>query len=236
MLSVVFALQVYPGDVFAAIELATLIADLTATPRPDTEFWVVYRRDTPKTHIQFLSDTLFRASKTVLCIEAPNHGEGFPEGCNMLWNSTMLVAASLRRNGTTKAEGILTFEPDCVPLSRDWMDALSREWDVLGKEVIGSLVPGNPPHINGNAMFGIDLLHRFPELGRYGYGQAWDTQHAELLVRIGAPTDLIVQRYNSTHVRREELFSTRTQGRAPVLLHGVKDGSARSAVRAQLIS
>lgn len=232
MIPVVFCLQVCPYDAQSAIELCALIADLQGKKRNDLEFWVVHRRDTPRGYIEWMNESLHRAFERPYFFSAPNFADGFPMGCNLLWNSTMLLAGTARTNGLTHATGILTFEPDCVPLSSDWMDALADEWQAAHAEVVGNLVgEGEGQHINGNAMFRIDLLQRYPELGAFGWNQAWDTYHAELLTRIGKNTDLIAQDYQIANISEEELFKPRKGGVVPALFHGVKDGSARTAVR-----
>lgn len=234
MRPLVFCLQMCPYDALAAVELCALIADLQGGTRQDLEFWVVYRRDTPKEYIHWANDHLSRVFRRVFFFEAPNFADGFPMGCNLLWNSTMLIAGSARVAGLNQATGILTFEPDCVPVTRNWMDALCDEWEADDSPVVGNFV-GEPPnqHVNGNAMFDVNLMRQYPELGSYGGEQAWDTCHGRLLTRIGRDTNLITQKYQARTITREELFSIRKNGMQPALFHGVKDGSARAAVRAE---
>jgi hypothetical protein len=230
-------LQCCPLDVEAAVELCALIADLEPGKRLGSEFWVVYRKDTPSDPLRQALKHLQAKFHQVHFHPAPNFGEGWPHGSNMLWGSAILLAATGKRENWTRCDGVLTFEPDCVPLRHGWLPALEREWVAGGAEALGHVHQKGEDgeHLNGNAVFATDIATRYPQLMESRPDCGWDYYHRELLRGIARDTALISQQYKVPTTTPDELFSIRKHGQAPALFHGVKDGSARAAVRERLL-
>lgn len=225
------ALQVCPLDADAAIELAHLISDLGEN-RQDREFWVINRIDTSATKVRQIVNLLARKFKAA-SYPARNHGEGWPAGSNALWYSTMIEAWHRAREGYTAADGILTFEPDCVPLQTNWFDLLQEEWIRTAKPVVGH---SDGWHINGNAMFDIRLLERHGNVKWTSFENVgWDWLNRQYFMQIGADTNLIYQRYQCGTIREPCWLAIKKNGVRPALLHGVKDGSARALARKHLV-
>lgn len=226
------ALQVCPFDIEAATELGAIIADIASENRQDKEFWIIHRSDTNPQKVVNLRNILGRKFNAQ-SFTARTHGEGWPAGSNALWYSTMVEAWHRAREGYTKADGILTFEPDCVPLRPDWFEALESEWIKHEKPIVGHLHHGN--HINGNAMFDMRLLERHSNVKWCSYeNTGWDWVNREYFVKIGCDTAMIWQRYQCQSITEAAFLAIRKDGQRPALLHGVKDGSARALARKYL--
>ncbi len=257
-MALAFALQVWgtgvkPGDVVAAMDLTRLIADIQDEPRSDCYFMVIFRRDTPRDRVATCVNNLsekFRAE----AFQARNYGTEWPYGANQLWNSTMCEVEGRfnehqksPKSGRFPYNGVLTFEADCVPMRRDWISALTQEWnsrviaagewgpeeeDVENGKVVGYpkvelLGHEESDHINGNAIFRTDFTKRHTL--RYTTNLAWDTYNGKLLKRVGLDTNLIHQNYRRKTIRREEIPLLTKNGVTPALFHGLQDNVGRDA-------
>jgi hypothetical protein len=173
---------------------------------------------------------------------ARNHDEGWPGGSNMLAFSAMMEMEILRRGEIAQNDGYLLFEPDCVPLTNDWLERLSDAWErarSLGKEATGHWHQQGDEttlHMNGNAIFATDFYGRHPDIGVGPALQGWDYWFREKIIPLSCDTDLIYQHYARPTITREELYSITKNGHHPVFLHGIKDGSARKAVKEALFA
>src|SRR5580658_2019132 len=177
MKRLVIALPYYSADRAAAFTLARFITDLEPKFRDDVELCFVSRFDsmpiTPGEMMRFV--TTFRVSWHH-CEPGP---VGHPHGANAMARE-FFVEAIKRINGGEWAEvdAILFMEPDCVPVARDWIDQLIKEWqqerwnDAL---VIGCYRDKNvdTPHINGNALWFPRLADHADLTERAGLG--WDS-------------------------------------------------------------
>ena len=152
--------------------------------------------------------------------------------------------------------GVLTFECDSVPLRKDWISALTKEWNarvigagewtpeeedpekgqVVGWPKIELMGHEEEDHFNGNAIFRSDFCKRH-KLG-FTENLAWDTFNGKLLKRVGIDTNLIYQRYRAKTLRREEVPFLMKNGVVPALFHGVQADVgklARKFVRERLV-
>ena len=157
----------------------------------------------------------------------------------MFWDTMRHINSHYRKDGGFT----LWFEADMVPLCTDWLDRLHAEWlqdeyVILGKLVDRQWVAQHNrswlsryvEHINGSACYCKDFGGRFAA-DLVSPRWPWDFQifrHIKASSRYRA-SDLIDLRY------RERTLSALPDRRA-VLLHGVKDRSAREYVRFQLSS
>lgn len=234
-------LQCCPGDYHIAMELAQLICDLEKERRPDTEFFLVYRKDTPlevHKHFEALANPKFARAAAR---PARNHDTGWPGGSNMLAGSAFIEMAVLLREGLCKNEAFLLFEPDCVPLSVDWLDRLSLEWDSVkaaGKEAFGHWHQQGGPetlHMNGNAVFKTDFFDRHPTWIIGPGTQGWDYWFREQFIPISLDSNLIFQHYNRHGLTLEEFRSIQKNGTQPALFHGIKTNHGRLLARQELL-
>lgn len=234
-------LQCCPLDVGAALELAQLICDLEPVRRPETEFWLVYRKDTPLTAMKDFNAMAAQkfARSGARC--ARNHDVGWPGGSNMLAASAFMEMSVLRRDGLFRNDAFLLFEPDCVPMRADWLDRLSDEWEMAkrnGKEATGCWHQVAGPetlHMNGNAIFGATYYDRHPNLMVGPATQGWDYFFRDHIISLSQDSAFVCQVYGMGTITEAEWFSIQKHGRRPALFHGVKDNSARIWARKELL-
>lgn len=232
----ILALQCCPVDSAQAIELTRLICDIEPRQRAD-EFCIAARKDTSRDHIKAMFDLAQQKFAAVHVVEGQRAGVGWPEGPNDLWAETMMRVSLLAKNHRTQQKAVLTFEADCVPLRADWIDVLNEAWiaaDRRGRDVVGHAHGEPPDHINGNAIFRIGLVKKYPTLNNAHRRKGWDHFHGELLLKLGEDTDLIFQVYNLRDYDREFIEGIRKNEVVPALFHGAKGMAGIRAVRAML--
>ena len=234
-------LQCCPIDMAAALELAELICDLESERRPDTEFFLVCRKDCPlSVHKRFEE---LAAKKFIRCAArmARNHDEGHPGGSNMLAASAFIEMTILCRERICHNEAFLLFEPDCIPLAADWINQLSQEWEKVRdlKEAFGHWHQQGGPdtlHMNGNAVFRTDFFDRHPNLIVGAALMGWDYFFKDQLIAISVDSNLIFQHYNRYGLTPEEFLEIRKNGVRPALFHGVKTPDGRANARKVLLT
>jgi hypothetical protein len=257
------------GDIGAAVELAKLIADIEEDYRSDCFFMCVFSKKCPIDMRNACVQALSTKFKTIGYI-ARNDAEGHPYGSNMLWLSALTEAEGQwnehqkvpKNRGSFPYNGVLTFEPDCVPLRKDWISALTKEWNERviaagewndeeanpeqGKnagwpkyEVMGHRDdrPGNE-HINGNMILRPDIRQRHTWVTRFTTNLGWDFCNKEQYLKVGLDTNLILQHYKRGVISRVEMPHLIKNGVSPALYHGVQGKvgqDARRFVREQLV-
>ncbi len=158
---ILIALQYWEGDRLQAEKLARFIADIEPAHSESADFLIVARFDSSinREIVKHVSRKFNTYS-----FHCKRRETGWPAGCNGLWFGTMGWAHDMiEGRKVPHYKAILTFEADCVPLCRDWIARLVREWDSLsGVYVAGALLPdkhapGGVGHVNGNAMFSGEL-------------------------------------------------------------------------------
>lgn len=250
------------GDIHAAVELTRLISDIEDTFRSDCYFMCVFRRDTPLELRNACVSNLREKFKADGYI-ARNFAVGHPYGPNMLWISALTEAEGQwnehqkvpKNKGKFPYDGILTFEADCVPLRKDWISALTKEWNTrvisagewseeeadpargrnLGcpkYEVMGheDKKPGNE-HINGNMILRPDIRQRQGWVARFTTDLGWDFCNKENFLRVGLDTNLILSHYKRGVISRIEIPHLDKNDVVPALYHGVQDKVGRDARR-----
>lgn len=243
----ILALQFCPHDIREALGLLNLIVDIHhdnfsapasyGSPlRSDVDFALCARRGCKEEDIQALKVIAQSVFFNVLVIEGKRFGEGWPLGCNDLWSESMMRLSLAKKNGKTDAEAVLTFEPDCVPLRYDWIDALKTAWAKASAE--GFLCMGHvdylkdsSPHINGNAIFNIDITKTHPALNSAPADQGWDAAHRVLLMSVGRDDDSINQVYGQGAPDYMTFASIRKNGTVPALHHGIKQSKGVEMAR-----
>ena len=223
----VLALQFWEGDKETAMRNARRIADNEPAFRGDTEFIFVARFDTaPDMAIVDYVSKKFPTS----VYTCTRRGVGWPSGCNDVWCDFMQESVRRVRDGRwADVNGVFTFEADCVPVHRDWINKLKDRWTYTlsqGKRVLGFWFPGPEPHghINGNAVFHPTLAFDLNIVG-CGSDVGWDWYFGNLLQHHWIRTGLIKTLYNTRGVPDEWMLSS-DNGEVPILIHGVKDLSA----------
>ncbi len=208
-------LQCSPLDMDAAVELIQLICWIEYPRREDTEFFLVYRKDCPlwlgKEFEKLAANHFGRCAARM----ARNHDVGWPAGCNMLAGSAFIEMSILRREGLCQNEAFLLFEPDCIPLRRDWIDQLSAEWDrvsVLGKEAFGHWhSEGVELHMNGNAVFRTTYFDEYPTQIVGAGTQGWDFFFREHFLAMSVDSNTIFQQWQRYGMTYEQLATLRSE-------------------------
>jgi hypothetical protein len=234
-------LQVCPLDLGPAFELVQLICDLEKHRREGTEFFLIYRKDVPLWVGKEFEKIARPKFERALALQARNYDIGWPGGSNMLAMSAMMEMALLFRQGACRSPAYLLFEPDCVPLAFDWMDQLSAEWEITKGEAKEAFGHWNMPggilenlHMNGNAVFRSDFFDLHPQWTVGSANQGWDFFYRDKYISVSRDSYAIHQLYNIPSISQEDLEAQTKHGRRPALLHGIKDDSARRAVRMML--
>src|SRR6267378_1073173 len=226
-------LQCFPLDMDAAVELIQLICWIEHPKRDNTEFFLVYRKDCPlwlgKEFEKLVSKHFDRCAARM----ARNHDVGWPAGCNMLAGSAFIEMSILRRENLCQNPAFLLFEPDCIPLARDWIDQLSAEWDrvtALGKEAFGhwhDLGYEGGLHMNGNAVFRTNFFDEHPTSIIGAGTMGWDFFFREQFLAMSVDSNTIFQQWNRYGITYEQLAEIQKGGIRPAVLHGIKTPDGR---------
>jgi hypothetical protein len=229
-------LQCSPFDMDATAELTQLICWCEPKRREGTEFFLVYRKDCPNWLPKEFQKLAGKHFDRCVAREARNFDEGWPAGCNMLAASAFIEMTLLRREGLCQNSGFLLFEPDCIPMARDWIDQLSVEWDrvcALGKEAFGHWHDLGPDglHMNGNAVFRTTFFDEHPTWIVGAGTQGWDYFFRDRFLTMSVDSNLIFQHWNRHGMTYEELVTIQKNGVRPALFHGIKTRDGREAAR-----
>lgn len=229
-------LQCCPLDLGEAFELIQLICDIEHDPKPNSEFFLVYRKDCPIWVSREFEKLARGKFQRVAARMARNHDTGWPAGPNMLAASAFIEMSLLRREYLCKNSGCLLFEPDCVPMQKDWIDRLSAEWDrvsALGKEAFGHWHTGGgpEPHLNGNAVFRTTFWEEHPTWIVGSGCQGWDFFFRDKFLPISMDSNLIFQHWQRHGITEEEFINMEKNGQHPVFFHGIKTPDGRQISR-----
>lgn len=229
MKKLVIALQFWEGDRDAAMRNAVRIADNEPKFREDVIFMFVARFDCP--HDIAVAKYVGQKFKTEM-YTGFRRGKGWPHGCNELWCDLMQESIRRTRSGEWEGvDGILTFEADCVPVRRDWLDVLRKAWDealAQNKMVLGHWLPEPAPlgHINGNAIFDPNIAIK---LGLVGCSSetGWDFHWGPKFAPHAVKSDLIRMYYHCDGVPESWFVAPgENNGEIPAMIHGIKDGAS----------
>lgn len=231
----VLAIQYWNGDRDAALRTARYIADLERGRNDSVEFVFAVRGDAN------LPDefTMKKVSRVfnVTAFRAPRHGAGHPWGCWVLWYSLI----EWLRNRAQPAKWMLTFEADCVPMQRNWIAEIDREWDAAAPKNIRMLgaAPAGPCHINGNLVVSgqhdfLDWILHGVTLSGVPKPEGWDTWLFPEFLRWGcAYSDKFFSAWQTRTVGTG--YYDRMAKEGVVFHHGVKDDSLLRQARLRLL-
>lgn len=222
-------------DMQMAISLLNVICDIEHGINAIADIALVARADAigppsgwdNRAKQKFSEVHLFRTSKVV---------SGYPEGCNEMFYDLRdrMAMASM----CSKYDCWFNLEPDCIPLSRDWISKVWTEWKrvrSLGGLAMGHVKMRPQIHLNGAAVYASEHANIVTMLPpRKGW--AYDLLNADRFLKDGHDTPLIGGIWNKSTISEAELFGyTKTPNARPVVFHGVKDSSAVDAVRKTLM-
>jgi hypothetical protein len=236
------AMQYWEGDRAQAEAALRLMADLQPGFSKDAGVVICCRFDAV-----INSDLVGYVSKKfpVFTHRSTRQGVGWPFGCNELWFDLMLWIDGQRTVGTLREyKAVFTMESDDAPIVYDWIAQLSAEFDAKRPaQVVGHLLsydkarPTETEHINGNALFALDLpllaLLRRKQAAPPDFG--WDAYMAPHFRKIGwAHTNKIRSLYRLDTATDAILDYWRDRGCA--VIHGVKDLSALELTRKRFLA
>lgn len=225
-------LQYWEGDRAQALDLMKLIAANEDKKRQDVDIMFCSRFDCE--HDQETVLVAQEKFSTVHLFRSDRQASGWPWGPNELWFSTITEVWQRQAAARMPAyDTILTFEGDCCPLQRDWLDCLLAEWQrTRPAKVMGALQSAPGPHINGNAFFDGDRSFTgwIRDRGSCSPHSGWDYELAPAFKRFGwADTPLMRSYWQKPSIDAKEFAELQRAG--VVFLHGVKDGTAREIFR-----
>lgn len=208
------------------------LPEVVRDPRPIAIYIQYWERDEPQANR--LHD-LISEEMNIPCSMIMGFGDKYPKGPNE--NALGIIRMDYSK---VDYKAVLMIEPDCVPLTHDWLNQLSLDWDrcaASGKLIMGSWHPVNLDHprlghINGNLMFSPDLAQRItiPDVPD---DKPWDTYLADVFAPVWARTGLIknLNRHRTASVK--QLSTPECGTKPPVLIHGVRDNSVWDYAKAK---
>lgn len=113
---------------------------------------------TTKLELQGQAKTMFQTAATMI-VQVPQPKQNWPEGPNFMF------AAASRQIAESYRMPWLWFEPDAVPLCRQWLDAIAVAYQNSPRRFLGSLVPSNgqadmpPIYLAGCAVYDTQAYH-----------------------------------------------------------------------------
>jgi len=234
----IVAIQYWNGDREDALRLSRYMTDIEPAFNPDVDLVFMARSDAElpdKAH-------LLRAARkfNVKTVKAPHAGVGHPHGCWVLWYSLLEWLLKRQEAGEFSAKWMATLESDGVPLTRDWIKELDREWD-SGRDI--RIMGANPTegvsHINGNLLVSgkLDFLKwlvRDVAIETVPDIEGWDTFLFPQFLRWGClVTERMLSAYRTPGVGQGAYEHYLKQGY--VFVHGVKDDSLLRQARRHLL-
>jgi len=242
-------IQFYEGDRDAAEGLALLIADLERTRCHDADILLVNRADCRPLGPTVKTKLAAKFNKVLEHKCRRTDAKGYPHGPNQMFSDLVMLMG--QRPLVEDYYAFVNLETDCVPTRPGWISELAEAWraaKLTGKSVIGFIHDNPIPHLNGVAVWASEIMAIVGNKYLIGSSPsvAFDIWQAKRIEPHAAATPLIRFSYRKETITPAELFAThphspsdkriKEQQIAPCLYHGVKDDSARAAVRARHIT
>lgn len=236
----IVVIQYYQGDITAAEELCSLIADLERTRNHDADILLLRRSDSREI-TPLIIDKLKSKFDVVHSLKCRRgDAKGHPWACNsMFYDLVSLMSESSQFRDSYYA--FVNMETDAVPTRPGWIEELILEWKgamTRGKSIIGEMRTDPRQHLNGLAVYAADIGNRVRPYRLSGGNPkiAYDIAHSPVLLPHCEDTPLIFVQWRLATVAAEQVFVPRRELVEPAIFHGVKDGSARAAVRERHIA
>lgn len=233
-------LQYYEGDKIAAEELALLIADLERIRNNQADVLVFRRHDAGEFSVSALEKLRDKFDKVYYEQSRRRDAKGYPFGPNQMWADLVAMMGQMPR-WYENYYAFLPLESDCVPMRPGWIGELVEEFRIAKSKNFSAIghIHSNPiEHLNGVAIYDTKLSRIVPgnKLNGANPQVAYDIYHRNEILPIAYNTPLIMMEYQRPTITAGDLFKPWKDGFEPAMFHGVKDGSARAAVRAKHIT
>jgi hypothetical protein len=234
-------LPYYTGDKEDAESLALLICDLERVRIKDADIMIMGRWDAMPFSQSVMSKLGERFDKVHMHTCRRKDGVGHPFGCNQMFFDVVTLLGQ-QPVWARDYYAFLFLEPDVVPTRPGWIGELGAAFKVAqetqGKVALGFIHNNPVAHLNGVAVYDIDFYHKFAG-DTMGGGRprfAFDIDKANFILPVAQDSPLFYFEYKRPTITAGELFSPRRSNVVPALWHGVKDASARDAVRARHVN
>lgn len=244
MSKILIVLQGSQFDQPAAIALAKLVADMEPEMSTISDVMIAQTRSAP-----ILRETvnyMARKFRQVHTFNSDRTDVGHPSSCNALFFNTMdRIYMGVMREGWDY-DAIYFAEPDIAPLRRGWIKEIYDEFKASGKLLGGFLYTEKChfyPHINGSLVISPLIRQKHKDFFWSDPRLGWDCYHGKMLVAEGYSSRLFWMDYARQTIDEETLFAPKKYAKhhplakkkiSPCIFHGVKDSSARQAVRNRL--
>lgn len=227
------AIQFYEADRDAAEDLALLISDLERTRNHDADILLVNRADARPLGAATKAKLAMKFDKVMEHRCRRTDARGYPYGPNQMWSDLLMLMIQPPYRDDYFA--FVNLETDCVPTRPGWITELIGAWTLAQSEqkhAVGFMHDNPVPHLNGVAIWSPNILRIVGgnQLTGSSPSVAFDIWHSKRIAPHATTTPLIHFSYRKPTITAAELFG------AAALYHGVKDGSARAAVRARHIT
>jgi hypothetical protein len=233
-------LNYYEGDKATAEELCELIADIERIKIREADIMLYRRHDASEPSRRIIEKLQEKFEKVHLLKCRRTDGNDYPFSSNQMFYD-LVTALGQQREWAQQYYAFLNLEPDCVPTRPGWISELIAgflEAQKHGFSAIGFIHNDPFRHMNGVAVYDIGIYNKVPG-NRLSGGPpmvTYDIAQARNLSPLCEDTPLIHFDYRRPTIMPEDLFSAKRDGTEPCLYHGVKDRSARDAVREKFIT
>lgn len=233
-------LQYFDGDKEAVEELALLIADLERVRNNQADIMVFRRYDAGEFSVGVIEKLRDKFNKVYYERSRRRDAKGYPFGPNQMWSDLVTMMGQMRQ-WHENYYAFLPLESDCVPTRPGWIGELVEEFRVAKTKnfaAVGHIHTNPVEHLNGVAIYDTHLWKIVPgnKLNGSDPQVAYDIYHRQAILPIAYNTPLIMMEYQRPTITADDLFKPWKNGFEPAMFHGVKDGSARAAVRAKHIT
>jgi hypothetical protein len=229
---IVLCMQYWEGDKQRALSVARMIADLQA--EKDDRFQFMFLRRFDATPVDDETIGYVGRKFDILTHTCRRKEVGWPAGCNGMASDALMLAQEKWSTGEWKrVTGVWLLEPDILPLYRNWLYRIEREWKMAledGKLVMGAWSPHHSPvgHINGNMLFHPSLCDRVKGLEGSAPHIGWDVYHAQRLHRHAWKSNQMLNLYRGINVTEADIYAPGTRY---AFVHGIKDDSGLHIIR-----
>jgi len=229
---IVLCMQYWEGDKQRALSVARMIADLQA--EKDDRFQFMFLRRFDATPVDDETIGYVGRKFDILTHTCRRKEVGWPAGCNGMASDALMLAQEKWNTGEWKrVTGVWLLESDILPLYRNWLYRIEREWKMAledGKLVMGAWSPHHSPvgHINGNMLFHPSLCDRVKGLEGSAPHIGWDVYHAQRLHRHAWKSNQMLNLYRGINVTEADIYAPGTRY---AFVHGIKDDSGLHIIR-----
>lgn len=233
-------IQYYEGDRESAEDLGSLIADLERVRNKDADILILRRHDANEFDRGVRTKLSDKFEKVFFETCRRRDAKGYPFGPNQMWSDIVTLIGQVPQ-WRNNYYAFLPLESDCTPLHPGWIGELIEEFKMAkarGFAAVGHIHSDPVEHLNGVAVYDSNLWRIVGgnKLNGSDPQIAYDIYHRRVILPIAHNTPRIMMQYQRPTITAEDLFKPWKEGMEPAMFHGVKDGSARAAVRARHIT